>query len=503
MNPNLVGQVRAFRGTRILVLGEAMLDSYLHGNAERLSREAPVPIVALDGRIDAPGGAANTAVNLAALDAEPILLSVVGEDGEAERLRRALDRAGVGTDHLIVAADRQTLAKERVLAADQMLVRVDSGTTDALGPDVEDDLIARLTTAYETADAVIVSDYDYGVATPRLIAALGELEARDPRPLIVDARDLRRYRRLPVTAVKPNYGEAVRLLGEPEQRGTKARSAQVGAAGERLLEITGAQIAAVTIDTDGVFVFERGAPPYRTYCRPRAAAQATGGGDTFVATLALALATGATTPEAAELASTAAMVVVGKFGTASCSARDLELALSVGGKRIRDRDELAARVSYFRRQGMRLVFTNGCFDILHRGHIAYLNRAKALGDVLIVGVNSDESVQRLKGPDRPINDLEDRLQVLEALSCVDLVVEFGEDTPEALLRIVRPDVFAKGGDYSRASLPEAPLVEGLGGSVQILPLVDGRSTTRIIARVESARDARSREPAPVGGGGRR
>lgn len=499
MNPNLADQVRAFHGTRVLVLGEAMLDSYLHGNAERLSREAPVPIVALDGRIDAPGGGANTAVNIAALEGEPILLSVVGDDGEGERLRGALERAGVATDGLVVTSDRSTLAKERVLASNQMLVRVDSGTTDALEADVEDAMIAKLVAAYETVDAVIVSDYDYGVVTPRLVAVLGELEARDPRPLIVDARDLRRYRRLPVTAVKPNYGEAIRLLGEPERRGTKARSAQIGAAGDRLLEITGAQIAAVTVDADGVFVFERGTPPYRTYCRPRADAQATGGGDTFVATLALALATGATTPEAAELASTAAMVVVGKFGTASCSARDLEQALSVGGKRIGDRDELAARVAYFRRQGLRLVFTNGCFDILHRGHIAYLNRAKALGDVLVVGVNADESVQRLKGPDRPINDLEDRLQVLEALSCIDLVVPFGEDTPEALLRIVRPDVFAKGGDYSRASLPEAPLVEDLGGSVQILPLVDGRSTTRIIARVESARDARSRAPTPLDG----
>jgi D-beta-D-heptose 7-phosphate kinase/D-beta-D-heptose 1-phosphate adenosyltransferase len=502
MSPNLLEHVRRFAGTRVLIIGEAMLDSYLHGEAERLSREAPVPIVSLSGRVDAPGGAANTAVNVATLGAEAVFLSVVGRDDEGRRLIRALEDDGVGTHSLLVCADRRTLAKERILAADQMLVRVDSGTTAAIDPAAEDALIERLAALYPTVQAVIVSDYDYGVMTPRVVAALAELAAADPRPLVVDARDLRRYRRLPVTAAKPNYAEAIRLLGEHERRGSSARAVQVGSAGDRLLEITGAQIVAVTVDADGVFVFERGALPYRTYCRPRADAQATGGGDTFVATLALALATGATTPAAAELASTAATVVVGKFGTATCSAGDLEQALSSSGKRISDRSQLEARVKFHRAQGARIVFTNGCFDILHRGHISYLNRAKALGDVLIVGVNADESVRRLKGPSRPINSLDDRLHVLEALSCIDHVVAFEEDTPEALLDIVRPDVFAKGGDYSRESLPEASLVERLGGTIQILPLVDDRSTTRIIARARSSagdgsptRDWRESEPA--------
>lgn len=484
MSPGLLEHVRAFAGTRVLVIGEAMLDSYLHGEAERLSREAPVPIVTLGRRTDAPGGAANTAVNLAALGAEVVLLSVIGEDAEGERLRQALAGEGVAADGLICGAGRTTLTKERILAAQQMLVRVDGGTTAGLDTAAEDALIERLTAAYSSVDAIVVSDYDYGVMTARVVAALAELEARQPRTLVVDARDLRRYRRLPVTAVKPNYAEAIRLLGEREMHGSRARALQVGAAGDRLLELTGARICAVTIDADGVFVFERGAPPYRTYCRPRDDAQATGGGDTFVAALALALATGATTPDAAELASTAAMVVVGRFGTASCSATDLEQALTATGKRIGDRDELRARVDFYRAEGRRIVFTNGCFDILHRGHITYLNRAKALGDVLIVGVNADESVRRLKGPGRPINGLDDRLLVLEALSCVDHVVPFEQDTPEALIEAVRPDVFAKGGDYSRASLPEAPLVERMGGTVQILPLVEDRSTTRIIARAQ-------------------
>ena len=440
----------------------------------------------MTGRTDAPGGGANTAVNLATLGAHAALVSIVGADDEADRLRSARDRSGVDTTTIVTERGRATLAKERIVAADQMVVRVDKGSTDALDAETEDRLIEALEAAYQRADVVIVSDYDYGLITPRVLATLRDLQARSPKPLVVDARDLRRYRRLDVTAVKPNYAEAIGLLGEPDQRGTKMRVAQVAANGERLLDVTGASIVAVTIDAEGVMVFERDAPPYRTYCRPRTDAQAAGGGDTFVATLALALASGASTPEATELASTAAAIVVGQPGTATCSADDLISALSMGGKRLGGIEELRRRADAYRAQGRRIVFTNGCFDILHRGHVTYLDRAKGLGDVLIVAVNSDASVSRLKGPDRPINGLDDRLLVLEALSCVDNVVAFDTDTPEPLIEAVRPDVFAKGGDYSRESLPEAGLVERLGGSVQILPLVDDRSTTGIIRRARTA-----------------
>jgi D-beta-D-heptose 7-phosphate kinase/D-beta-D-heptose 1-phosphate adenosyltransferase len=483
---DIAGRVRDFRSVQALVVGEAMLDSYVRGDASRLSREAPVPIVAVTGRTDAPGGAANTAVNLATLGAISTLVSIVGADDEAGRLRSALERSGVEIAGVITDPGRTTLAKERIVAADQMVVRVDKGSTDALDAEAEDRLIDALGDAHERADVVIVSDYDYGVMTPRVLATLRDLQDRSPKPLVVDARDLRRYRRLEPTAVKPNYVEAIGLLGEPDQRGTKLRVAQMAANGERLLDVTGASIVAVTIDAEGVLVFERDAPPYRTYCRPRTDAQAAGGGDTFVATIALALASGAATPEASELASMAAAIVVGQPGTTTCSADDLIGALSVGGKRVDGIDELKRRADAYRAQGRRIVFTNGCFDILHRGHVTYLDRAKGLGDVLIVAVNGDASVSRLKGPGRPINSLDDRLLVLEALSCVDNVVAFDTDTPEPLIEAVRPDVFAKGGDYSRESLPEASLVERLGGSVQILPLVDDRSTTGIIHRARTA-----------------
>ena len=489
MIADLGGRVRAFGSVRALVIGEAMLDSYVHGDAHRLSREAPVPIVSVTGRIDAPGGAANTAVNVAALGAQATLLSVVGDDDEGGRLQDALAAAGVDTDAIATEPGRVTLAKERILAGDQMLARIDQGSTGPLDDVTEQALVERLERLHATSDVVLISDYAYGVLSPKLIEALGEAQARAPRTIVVDARDTRRYRQLQPTAVKPNYVEAMGLLGETPVLETSARADQVAAFGPRLLELTGARIVTVTLDADGVLVFERGREPYRTYCRPRPDAQTAGGGDTFLATLSLALASGSPTDEAAELASMAASVVVGRPGTSTCSADDLIGALSVGGKRLDGAAALRRQADAHRAAGRRIVFTNGCFDILHRGHVTYLERAKALGDVLIVGVNGDESVRRLKGAGRPINTIEDRLLVLEALHCVDHVVRFDSDTPEPLLEHVRPDVFAKGGDYSRATLPEADLVERLGGTVQIIPLVDDRSTTRIIDRARAGTEA--------------
>ena len=276
--------------------------------------------------------------------------------------------------------------------------------------------------------------------------------------------------------MKPNYEQAVRWLGRspPPARAGSHRSTSAAAS---CSSSSGAQLAAVTLDVDGALVFERDAPPYRTFAKPERQSRSTGAGDTFASALTLALAAGAETPAATELASAAAGVVVAKDSTARCTAFELRQRLFADDKVIRDRERLRERAEYFRGQDRRIVFTNGVFDILHRGHVAYLNRAKMLGDVLIVGVNSDDSVRRLKGPERPVNTLEDRMQVLAGLSGVDHVVPFGEGTPVDLIRTVRPHVFAKGGDYDVESLPEAPVVRELGGSVTILPLVPDRSTT--------------------------
>jgi D-beta-D-heptose 7-phosphate kinase/D-beta-D-heptose 1-phosphate adenosyltransferase len=489
MTAELARVLDAFAGLRVLVVGDTMLDSYLSGTATRLCQEAPVPVVALNERRDAPGGAGNTAANAAALGAQVSLLSVTGDDAEAWSVRRALDEAGVSTGHLLGAPERRTLAKHRVLAGSHLLVRFDQGTTEPVSAALEEALIGRLIDLAPRVDAIIVSDYAYGVLTSRLIGVLGELQAQSPRTLVLDARDVRLYRNAGVTAVKPNYAEAVALLGEPQREGSRVRLQQIVAGAERLLDETGAGAAAVTLDVDGALLIERGAPPYRTYARPAPGARAAGAGDTFAAALALALAAGADLQAAGEIASAAAGVAVLREGTATCSLHDLREAVTAQSKHIDGLQRVIERVAEHRRHGRRIVFTNGCFDILHRGHIAYLSRAKALGDVLIVGVNTDAGIRRLKGPERPINSLDDRLQVLGALSCVDHLIAFDEDTPIELVRAIRPDVFVKGGDYTRETLPEAEVVEQLGGEVRILPYVEDRSTTGIIARIREAQRA--------------
>jgi D-beta-D-heptose 7-phosphate kinase/D-beta-D-heptose 1-phosphate adenosyltransferase len=483
MHIDLARLADTFQGLNVVVLGDPLLDVYLDGRVERLCREAPIPVVQVEREYDAPGGAANVAANAAALGARARLLGLAGDDVEGQRLLSTLARARVVTDDLVIEPGRRTVAKHRLTGDDQMLARFDRGAPWAPSADAGEALCLRLARALERADVVIVSDYGYGSVCDAAIELLAARPAHAPR-VVADGHRPGRLARLRPTAVKPNFDEAVRLLNEAPAAG--ARAAWIAARAGAILEASGARIAAVTLDRDGAMVLERGRAPYRTYARPAAASRATGSGDTFVAALALALAAGADTPEAAELASAAAAVAVSKERTAPCAAEELQALIAGGEKRMCDLAALRRHVAAARAAGRRIVFTNGCFDILHRGHVTLLNRAKGLGDLLVVGVNSDASVRRLKGAKRPINTLEDRLKVLAALSYVDVVVAFDGDSPRELIAEVRPDIYVKGGDYSRETLPECALVESLGGAVRFLPLVEDRSTTGLIARIRGA-----------------
>src|SRR5919107_1662236 len=267
-------------GRRVIVIGEAILDAYATGHVARLCREAPVPILDVDRWVDAPGGAANTAANIRALGGEPILVSAIGDDAEGARLRGALRKQGVHDAGVLGIRGRQTLSRQRLLAGDQLLLRFDAGTATPLDDSAEARLIGALWAAHADADAILVSDYEYGVLTPRVREALRELQARRPLPLVVDARSLEPYRECRPTAVKPNYTEAVRLLGLDELHDHAARPVQIGAAGDRLLELTGASLVALTLDQDGAIAFEAGRPAYRTYARPSPPSRAAGAGDT-------------------------------------------------------------------------------------------------------------------------------------------------------------------------------------------------------------------------------
>jgi D-beta-D-heptose 7-phosphate kinase / D-beta-D-heptose 1-phosphate adenosyltransferase len=474
-----------FCAMRVLVVGDAILDRYLEGDQLRFSREAPVANVTISQHRDTPGGAANTAANLRALGAQVEFLAVVGDDPEGEFLRNALRQRSVGTEHMVVQTGRRTRAKHRVVAASQMLLSFDSGDVKPIDASAQRVLLQRLHAMFSASHAVMVSDYDYGTLTSPVIEQLAAHQRHCARVLSVDSRHrLAQFSTLAPTAVKPNYEEAKELLEPGTLEGFESRPLAISAHRQRLLDLTGARLVAATLDSDGAMLIERDGGTHRIFARAVRAKNAAGAGDTFISALALSLAAGADARLAGELAAAAASVVVGKQGTSTCSADELRECFAPQDKYDRDLLRLAQRVQSYRDQGRRVVFTNGCFDILHRGHVTLLNQARALGDVLIVAVNSDAGIRRLKGPGRPINTLDDRLQVLAALACVDHLIAFDEDTCVRLVQALRPHIFVKGGDYTRDTLPEAPAVEAAGGVVHVLPYLNDRSTTGLIRRIQ-------------------
>ncbi|HEX6497637.1 MAG TPA: D-glycero-beta-D-manno-heptose 1-phosphate adenylyltransferase [Micromonosporaceae bacterium] len=489
--------VERWSGHRVLVVGDALLDGWLTGKPSRLCREAPVPVVEVRQRAYHCGGAANTAVNLAALGAHPVLVSVVGDDADGERLRALAEAAGVET-RLVPVPGRRTMVKNRVMAEDQILVRVDDGDSGPLPGWAVDELWAYLDTP---AEAVLVCDYGLGVCGDDARRRLAARRAGLPL-FVVDAHDPLPWADLRPDVVTPNFTEALADSAAPGDR-----CGWVLANADALRERLGARLAAVTLDSEGSVLLSPDAPPYRTYADPVPERQAAGAGDSYVAAFTLALLAGAEPSTAAEVAQRAATVATRTPGTAVCDADGLCRAGDDEAQgRVVDHAELARLVGGYRQRNRRIVFTNGCFDVLHRGHVGYLNQAKRLGDVLVVAVNSDDSVRRLKGDDRPVNPVDDRVAVLAALSCVDHVVVFDEDSPRGLLRVVRPDVYVKGGDYPEELIPEAPMVRELGGEVRVLDYLPDRSTTRLIDQIRAGtgggRDSRGDLTGSARGGGR-
>lgn len=490
LSPDLPGLLRA-QAPDVVVLGDAVLDEWLTGPSSRLSREAPVPVVDVEDTRSDPGGAAHVAVCLAALGARVRLVSAVGDDADGERLRTLLAEAGVDVSGLVREPGMRTATKRRVAVADGTLVaRFD--TTDT-GPSHRGALLAAAESHLaRRPDAVLVCDHGHGSA-----AALREQLAagRDDLGLVVvDAHDLAPWAPLRPDLATPNLGEAERLLGplrtarDDEGGGRDVVDALERAAAD-LRRGTGAGTVVVTLDRHGsVLVPAPGeGPVHRTWAEPGAELAACGAGDVFTATLTLARSVGLAERIAVELAQVAADVVVHRDSTAPCTTADLVAALSRVSPTVLDHDELARIATQVRERGGRLVFTNGCFDVLHAGHVASLNQAKRLGDVLVVALNDDASVARLKGPGRPVNSVADRAAVVGALSCVDHVTSFGDDTPTTLLRRLRPDIYAKGGDYTAETLPETEVVRSWGGDVHLLDYVADHSTTAILERADPGR----------------
>lgn len=476
---------------RIAVIGDVMLDGWWSGTTDRFCREAPAPVVDIARRDYSPGGAANTAMNLQALGARVRLAGLVGEDDAGRRLRTLLDAAGVDHEQMLTHPVARTATKYRILSGEQVMLRMDDGG-HPVPADAEEQLAASLEAWLRGADAVVVCDYGSGLLHGRVREAL--TAARGNRFIVVDAHEPGLWSGLAADVITPNAQEAARLLGIALRPGTD-RAGQVAGLGPDLLRTAGAAAAVVTLDREGTVLFTADGAVHRTWARPAAEKHASGAGDTFVACLTLARVAGLPLSTAADLAQNAADIVVQRAGTSVCTSADLALHLTALADTALAPAELGARVAADRAAGKRIVLTNGCFDVLHRGHTRYLQQAKALGDVLVVALNGDDSVTRLKGPDRPINPVHDRAGVIAALSCVDYVTVFDTDTPIPLIRALRPDIYAKGGDYSPEMLQETPVVRAVGGEVRILDYVADHSTSAVVERIQAS----SARPAPGNG----
>ncbi|MEW9872053.1 D-glycero-beta-D-manno-heptose 1-phosphate adenylyltransferase [Arthrobacter sp. HS15c] len=473
----------------ITVIGDVMLDGWWSGTIERLCREAPAPVVDVAARDFAPGGAANTAMNLAALGARVAVAGIIGTDDAGTTLRRKLQDAGIDVRHLLAHPQMVTTTKIRISSGGQVMLRIDDSAT-SVPAEALAALAAVVRAAVDHQDAVLVCDYGTGVlAGPvraAIIEALGQAESR---PLtVVDAHDPRPWAPLRPDLATPNAQEAGRLLGLRLPEGPD-RVTAVTRHRDALCAATGARAVVVTLDRDGTVLFPADGGTHRTWARPAAEKQASGAGDTFVAALTLAHSAGLPLTASLDLAQAAADVVVHQPGTSVCSTAQLGRYLASFADTALGIEELALELEAHRSQGQRIVLTNGCFDVLHKGHTRYLNQAKQLGDVLVVALNSDASVRRLKGPDRPINTEADRAAVVAALSCVDYVTVFDTPTASPLIRRFRPEVYAKGGDYTPEMLEETGAVEECGGRVAILDYVAERSTSAVVNRIRAGEGA--------------
>ena len=479
----LAGIVRHFSRARVLVIGDVILDRYRIGEAARLSPEAPIPVLRPTRDHDTPGGAANVAMNIAALGGRAVLAGVIGDDAPGQTVLRLLRESGLAGSALVVAPGRPTTAKTRFIAGAQQLLRLDEETTAPLDADTAAALLARVAAALADTDAVILSDYAKGVLCDAVLGPLLEMIAAHGKPVIADPKrpDFQAYRG--VTVLTPNEHE-VRAATHIDA----AHDKEADRAGRAALEATGGGAVLVTRSARGLTLVRRGLPALHLPARAREVADVSGAGDTLVAALAVALAAGAALPEAAMLANVTAGISVGKQGTATVTRAELLNALHTGGLASTDRkvhglEEARTQVEIWRAGGLKIGFANGCFDLIHPGHVHLLAQARAACDRLVVGLNTDASVRRLKGPARPVQHEDARAIVMASLSPVDMVVLFDEDTPLEMIRALRPDVLIKGSDYTVDQVVGGDLVRSWGGRVMLADLREGHSTTRTIRRM--------------------
>ncbi|MEQ8789842.1 MAG: PfkB family carbohydrate kinase [Pirellulaceae bacterium] len=479
----LLRAIDSLRPSTILVIGDLMLDRYVWGSAQRVSQEAPVLVLQATSREDRLGGAANVANLLRGLGSRVTVAGVLGGDATGERVRRLLEQSEIDAAGILTDASRPTTLKERFVGraagrhAHQVL-RVDQEVARALDDRQEAWLLGRIEQAVEAADVVVVADYGKGVCTPELLAGVMARAAERNVPVIVDpcrGGDYRRYRGASI--LKANRQEAESATGR-----TVTNTADALQAAEQLRREMELPAVVVTLDRDGMAAVLPDGTAITAPTEARLVYDISGAGDMAVAMIAASVAGGLALEAALELANIAAGLQVERFGACVVARSEIRQAIAADrGHRIESLDHLTLIARQYRAEGKTIALANGCFDLLHVGHLAYLKDASRTADVLIVAVNSDEGVRRLKGRERPIVPEVDRAAMVGALACVDHVVVFGEDTPHGVIEALRPDVLVKGGDYEPHQVVGRELVEAYGGRVTVTRRVDDMSTSRIIA----------------------
>ncbi len=466
-----------FSGVRILVVGDVMLDRYWHGATNRISPEAPVPVVRVEDEESRPGGAGNVALNISALGGRATLIGLTGDDEMSRILEQGLHSHNI--DCRFERIERfPTITKLRIISRHQQLIRLDF--EDGF-PGLDDsEMVAQFKNQLPSIDLVLLSDY--GKGTLRRVAELITLARDAGKMVLVDPKgsDFRRYRG--ASLITPNMAEFEAVVG------VCADDVEVVERGHALMDECSFGALLITRGEQGMTLLERDSEPRHLPTQAQEVFDVTGAGDTVIAVLAAAISAGIPIEAATQLANVAAGVVVGKLGTATATLDEIKLALSmqqVVHRGVVSEDELVSAIEVSRSRGESIIFTNGCFDILHAGHVTYLEQASQLGDRLVVAVNIDATVRQLKGEDRPVNSLEQRMTVLAALGCVDWVVPFSEETPERLICKLQPDFLVKGGDTDIESIPGADCVRKAGGEVRLMGHLDGCSTTGTISNIRS------------------
>ena len=479
---DLIPLVESLRGARVLCVGDVMLDHYIYGRVERISPEAPIPVLRLEHEVKKLGGAGNVVANLHSLGAKACAVAVIGDDPAGREIGQLLAELDGGDAALVTEAGRVTTVKTRYIAETQQLLRADRERAAPLGAAARAALLAKVRAALASCRVVALSDYAKGVFADGLAAEIIAAARAAGRIVVVDPKgtDYSRYRG--ATLIKPNRRE----LAEATQQRVESAT-EIAAAASSLIAEHGFDAVLVSLSREGMLLIDSTGASHALAAEAREVFDVSGAGDTVVATLAAALAAGVPLREAARLANVAAGIVVAKVGTAAVHADELAAALV-------DRDALMMRkhlplsaaldrVARWRRSGLTVGFTNGCFDLLHPGHVSLLSEARAACDRLVVGLNSDASVARLKGPGRPAQTEEARAQVLSSLASVDLLVVFDEDTPRDLIAALKPDVLVKGADYRLDQVVGADIVQSYGGKVLLAEIVPGHSTTATLARI--------------------